>query len=246
MESASKAQILSQLQSDILRFQGFKPADYLADSTWLGVINQSFPNATFPIGAVHEFLAQGMEEMASTSGFVSAVASHLMKGHGVAMWISQRKWMFPPAFKTFGLSPDRILFVKTSNEKESMWVTEEALKCGALTVVVSELSDLSFTASRRLQLAVEQSKVTGFVLRYKYKHLSTNACVSRWQISSLPSDSVDDLPGIGFPKWRVELLRIRNGYPDAWNVQWNNGEFSISSLQPKSISFEADAQVKVG
>lgn len=246
MELASKAKILSQLQSDILRFQGFKPADHLTNSAWLGAINQSFPNATFPTGAVHEFLAPGMEDMAATSGFVVAVASYLMKCHGVAMWISSRQWMFPPSFKTFGIDPDRILFVKTSNEKESMWVLEEALKCGALTVVVSELCDLTFTASRRLQLAVEQSKVTGFVLRHKYKKHSTNACVSRWQVSLLPTDSIDDLPGIGFPKWKVELLRIRNGYPNTWNVQWNNGEFSISSQQPETSSFETSAQIKVG
>ncbi|MCB0488076.1 MAG: Error-prone repair protein ImuA [Cyclobacteriaceae bacterium] len=246
MESASKAQILSRLQSDILRFQGFKPADHLDHSAWLGAINQSFPNATFPTGAVHEFIAPGMEEMAATSGFVSAVASHLMKSHGVAMWISQRQWMFPPSFKSFGLDPDRILFVKTSKEKESLWVMEEALKCGALTVVVSELCDLTFTASRRLQLAVEQSRVTGFVLRHRYKKLSTNACVSRWQVSSLPTDSIDDLPGIGFPKWKVELLRIRNGYPNTWNVQWNNGEFNISSRQTEPISIETEAQIKFG
>ena len=123
---------------------------------------------------------------------------------------------------------------------------EEALKCGALTVVVSELCDLTFTASRRLQLAVEQSRVTGFVLRHRYKKLSTNACVSRWQVSSLPTDSIDDLPGIGFPKWKVELLRIRNGYPNTWNVQWNNGEFNISSRLTEPISIETEAQIKFG
>lgn len=246
MESVSKAQLLSQLQSDILRFQGFKPADHLENSAWLGAINQSFPNATFPTGAVHEFLAPGIEEMAATSGFVAAIGSFLMKGHGIAMWISQRKWMFPPSFKTFGLDPDHILFVTTSNEKETLWVMEEALKCGALSVVVSELCDLTFTTSRRLQLAVEQSKVTGFVLRYKHRRLITNACVSRWQISSLPSESIDDLPGIGFPKWKVELLRIRNGYPDVWHVLWNNGEFSISAQHAELISFETAPQIKVG
>lgn len=41
-------------------------------------------------------------------------------------------------------------------------VMEEALKCGGLAAVVGEVQDISFTASRRLQLAVEQSGVTGF------------------------------------------------------------------------------------
>jgi len=94
-----------------------------------------------------------------------------------------------------------------------------------LTAVVGEMKEISFTASRRLQLAVEQSQVTGFILRNNFRNLNTTACVSRWKITSLPSEAVDDLPGIGFPKWRVELLRIRNGRSGVWDVQWMNGRF---------------------
>jgi protein ImuA len=102
---------------------------------------------------------------------------------------------------------------------------DEALKCGAISAVVGELHDLDFTASRRLQLAVEQSKVTGFVLRKNHRNIPATACVSRWKISPLPSDQIDNLPGIGFPKWRVELLRIRNGKSGVWDLQWRNGRF---------------------
>jgi protein ImuA len=112
----------------------------------------------------------------------------------------------------------------------------EALKCGALAAVVGEMKEISFTASRRLQLAVEQSQVTGFILRSNPRNVNTTACVSRWKITSLPSESVDDLPGIGFPKWRVELLRIRNGKSGVWDVQWMNGRFhqtpGIRHLEP--------------
>ena len=41
-----------------------------------------------------------------------------------------------------------------------MWAIEEALKCDGLAAVIGEMKELSFTNSRRLQLAVEKSHVT--------------------------------------------------------------------------------------
>ena len=107
---------------------------------------------------------------------------------------------------------------------------EETLKCGGLTAVVGEIQEISFTASRRLQLAVEQSGVTGFILHRYPRNLNTIACVSRWKITSLPSVLHDDIPGVGFPRWNVELLKIRNGKPGTWQMEWSAGRFhNISS-----------------
>src|ERR1700684_950556 len=102
---------------------------------------------------------------------------------------------------------------------------EEALKCSGLAAVVGEMPELSFTTSRRFQLAVEQSRVTGFVLRSHPRNLNTNTCVSRWKIKPLPSHAEDDLPGLGFPRWQVELQKIRNGKPGVWQVEWAAGGF---------------------
>ena len=70
-----------------------------------------------------------------------------------------------------------------------------------------------FKESRRLQLAAEQSRVTGFIIRHQPGLINTIACVSRWRISTLPSEPGEGLPGVGFPKWQVELLKVRNGRP---------------------------------
>jgi len=102
---------------------------------------------------------------------------------------------------------------------------DEALKCAVLTTVIGELKSISFKASRRFQLAVEQSGVTGFILRENPSKLNTTTCVSRWKISHLPSEMIDYLPGVGFPTWRVELLKIRNGKPGSWNMMWRDGKF---------------------
>ena len=232
MVSIKKAEIIAELQTDILRLQGFIPAKNAAiDDVGLGPIKDAFPNAAFPLGAIHEFLAARIEDKSATTGFITRLLASLMGSNGTSLWISASRKLFPPALKSFGIQPDRIIFIDLQKEKDVMWAMDEALKCGALVAVVGEIQEISFTDSRRLQLAVEKSHVTGFILRSQ-RHverqkakLNTTACVSRWKITPLPSESADDLPGIGFPKWKVELLRIRNGKPGAWNIQWRNGRF---------------------
>ncbi len=231
----SQAQLRAQLQSDILRLQGFKPAASGLGAHSLGVIDEAFPNRTFPLAAVHELWAPAPEAVAATSGFMTGLMAALMRPRGVAVWISTKRTVFPPALKAFGIKPDRVLFVEVPREREALWAMEEALKSPALTAVVGELHDISFTASRRLQLAVEQSQVTGFVIN-SHKKPGTTACVSRWKITSLPSESIDDLPGIGYPQWRVELLRIRNGRPGAWTVQWKKDQFVFAVGQRPATS----------
>ncbi|MBA4056407.1 MAG: Error-prone repair protein ImuA [Marivirga sp.] len=223
--SNKRADIISELQREILLLQGFKPANSAVADTRLGPLKSAFPNASFPLGAIHEFLSVGAEASAATSGFISGLLSTLMGGDGTLLWISSSRNLFPPALKNFGIQPDRIIFIDLQKEKDVVWTMEEALKCGALNAVVGEMQEISFTTSRRLQLAVEQSQVTGFVLRSNPRMLNTTACVSRWKITPLPSESDEKLPGVGFPQWRVELLRIRNGRPGIWEIRWEDGRF---------------------
>jgi len=238
-----RAEIITGLQADILRFQGFKSNATSSSDLGLGILKEAFPNASFPLGAVHEFIAGQVEDTAANSGFLAGLLAELMGSNGTVLWISSSRTLFPPALKSFGVLPDRFVFIDLQKEKEVMWAMEEALKCGAVTAVVGEMKEISFTNSRRLQLAVEQSKVTGFILRTHQNHLSTTACVSRWKVTSLPSESVDDLPGIGFPKWRVELVRMRNGKCGSWDLQWREGKFQ-TSIYPASGSLHPALDVK--
>lgn len=220
-----RPQIFSQLQSDILRLQRFCPSNSTALDMELGSMLDAFPNRSFPLGAVHEFLSTDAENAAATSGFVGGLISSLMKDKGTGLWVSATRTLFPPALKMLGLNPERFIFLDLKNEKDVLWAMDEALKCAALTTVVAELRNIDFTQSRRLQLAVEKSQATGFVLRHNVRNPGTTACVSRWKVSSLPSEVVEDLPGIGHPGWKVELLRMRNGKPGTWNIQWRRGSF---------------------
>ncbi|MEO5638601.1 MAG: Error-prone repair protein ImuA [Chitinophagaceae bacterium] len=243
---STKANIIAQLQKAILPLQGIKAiAGNQIAAIDLGPINHSFPNGSFVTGAVHEFFCTGSEDTAATSGFIGGLLAALMRKSGVAIWISSSRTLFPPALLSFGIAPDKIIFIDLKNEREVLWTMEEALKCNGLAAVVAETQELGFTASRRLQLAVEQSRVTGFIVRRKPRNLST-ACVTRWKITSLPAVIDNNMPGLGFPRWNVQLLKVRNGKPGTWQVEWVNKKFRHAGKHDTLIAIPSNQKMKTG
>jgi protein ImuA len=73
--------------------------------------------------------------------------------------------LFAPALAQAGLAPDRVIYVEAGDERTVLSCVEEGLRHGGLGAVVGEVSRLSMTASRRLQLAAEASGTLGLALR---------------------------------------------------------------------------------
>jgi protein ImuA len=233
---AQKKDIISRLKMDILPLEGLRAIRAGEEPDFgLGMLNEAFPQGSLPLGAIHEFLSGGAESAAATTGFISGLLAPLMKKGGAVLWIGSSRMIFPPALKMFSIEPERIIFIDLPKERDVLWAMEEALKCNGLAAVIAEIPELSFTASRRFQLAVEQSRVTGFIMRTNLRSLHPNASVSRWKINSLPTLFYDELPGLGFPRWNVELLKIRNGRPGVWQLEWAGGRFRHLSTLVASI-----------
>ncbi len=236
-EVISKSAQIAALRQEILAMQGFGlPLENERMETGLGPINHAFPNHTFPTGAVHEFLSSSPEEAAATAGFMAGLIGTLMQRKGASLWVSTSRTLFPPALKIYGIEPDQVIFIDVRSNREALWVIEEGLKCETLAAVVGEVRDLSFTESRRLQLAVEQSHVTGFIHRNVTGAVAHIACVSRWRIMPLASISEAGMPGVGFPGWQVELSRIRNGRPGLWQVHWATGTFRVITRKVPALT----------
>ena len=235
-QPATKNDIIQRLQQEILSMQGLKRS-VRGHRMVAGIqpIELAFPQKIFPTGAVHEFLSYGAEDAAATNGFMSGLLGGLMQGGATTLWIGNKRTIFPPALKFFGVDPNRIIFVDLKRPRDVLWAIEEALKCASLGAVIGELKELTFTESRRLQLAVEQSQVTGFIHRSNPASENTVACVSRWKIKPLSSAAEDGLPGVGFPRWNVELLKVRNGKPGAWQFEWAAGSFRHITGEPLAI-----------
>ena len=222
---APKSELIERLQKNILQWEGYRPPVAGARSSLgLGPMEAAFPNGVFPVAAVHELVCGSAEQAAAGGGFVTGILSTLLKQGGVGVWIGRSRRLFAPALTVFGVMPHKVIFISLNKDKDALWVMEEALKCAGLTAVVCEVGELDFKQSRRLQLAVEQSRVTGFVLRNATK-LGSTACTARWQIKSLPSADLGGLPGLGFLRWQVELLKVRNGQTGSWVLEWQDNQF---------------------
>src|SRR5262245_9075510 len=123
---STKADIISQLEKEILNLQHFKPLHAGGTDAGLGIIKDAFPNSSFPVGAIHEFFSSTNEESASSFGFISGIISSLMKSGAPSIWISPSSSIFPPALKSFGIDPHKIIFVHPKKTKDILWTIEEA------------------------------------------------------------------------------------------------------------------------
>jgi len=218
--------VIADLKRQIMSLEGFKSApNTVANVLGLDAMAEALPGGQFPLGAVHEFLIGCSEDKASSIGFISGILTNLIRHVGYAIWITPSRTVFPPALKLFGIEAEKIIFVEAVSEKEILWVTEEVLRCESVAAVISEIRNLDFNASRRLQLAVEKSHVTGFIVRNSQRNINTTACFARWKISPVSSFLDKDLPGLAFPRWNVELQKIKNGKPGTWQFEWAHGRF---------------------
>jgi protein ImuA len=144
---------------------------------------------------------------------------------GVILWCLARSDLYGPGLAAHGLDPGRVVLVRALRDAEILWAMEEGLRTPGILAVVGEVGTLPAVASRRLQLAAEHSGITAFLLRRwrdggqaARERALPNAAVTRWRITALPSRAALGEPGVGRPRWRVELLRCRGGEPASWEM----------------------------
>lgn len=181
----------------------------------LEVVDARLPGGGLALGALHEVAGGGTGAVdgAAAALFVAGIAG---RTNGKVLWCITRPDLFAPAIAQAGLNPDRVIYVEAHDEKSVLSCFEEGLRHGGLSCVVAEVSHLSMTASRRLQLAAETSGTMGLALRRWRRQTEAadfgqpTAASTRWRVSVLPSRPLP-VPGIGRHRWLVELIRARAG-----------------------------------
>ena len=173
------------------------------------------PGGGITLGALHEIGGAG-------NGALHGAAAALFAGgimartQGQILWCQRDADLFAPGLAAAGLEPDRVIHVEAGNEQAVLACFEEGLRHGGLAGVVAEIGRLPMTSSRRLQLAAESTGTLGIALRRWRRQSDTvdfgqpTAAVTRWRISVLPSAPLP-VPGIGRPRWLLELIRCRGG-----------------------------------
>jgi protein ImuA len=134
------------------------------------------------------------------------------------------------------LDPARIVTALAPRGAEALWAAEEALRSGAVALVVVEpRTPPGLTPVRRLNLAAEAGGAAGgamggamggappLCLILTPEGGSAAAVETRWRAAPLPGWATDAEPWGGPARWRFECLRDKAGPPAAWEVEAPRG-----------------------
>ncbi|WP_040409959.1 ImuA family protein [Asticcacaulis sp. AC402] len=226
---------LAELRQHIQMLEGSRRA---AGALPFGIerIDTRLPGGGLTLGAVHEVAGrdQGVVDGAAAALFVAGIAA---RSEGQVLWCLTQPDLFAPGLAQAGLDPQRVICVEAGDEKSVLMCCEEALRHGSLGAVVAEVSRLSLTASRRLQLAAESTRTLGLVLRRWSRPRDAaefglpTAAVTRWRIAAEASRALP-VPGIGTARWRLELLRCKGGNTAEFDVEAHNGQAGLALSAP--------------
>ncbi|MEE2981532.1 MAG: damage-inducible mutagenesis protein [Pseudomonadota bacterium] len=193
-------------------------------------IDGALPWGGLPRGALHEIVAGGP---GVGEGFAAALLAQFIEGRGPALWCLARGDLFGPGLGAVGLAPHRQIITRARHADDVLWAMEEGLRSGVPGAVLGEPRGLDLAAGRRLQLAARAGSVACLVLRLPgITKSEVSVAVTRWRVDAAPSLPLDELPGLGAPRWRVGLLRCRGAVPREWLLEWNNEtcDFAVVSL----------------
>jgi protein ImuA len=172
-------------------------------------------------GALHEAagVSAGLADDAATTLFLAGIAARL---DGMLLWVLTRRDLFAPGLAMAGLGPDRLIYAECRKEEDALAVAEEGLRHGSLGAVIVEVGRAGMTATRRLQLAAEDSGTAALLLR-RWRSgadplLVPSAAATRWRLGCAPSEPLP-APGIGRPRWNIELVRQRGGPAHHWIME---------------------------
>ncbi|WP_084294283.1 ImuA family protein [Leisingera aquimarina] len=159
--------------------------------------------------------------------FVFTLATRL---GGKLLWVREA-WdtvqLNPNGFSDF-IDPAAVTLCSAKDQKEVLAVAENALRSGAVTLVVMTLSQpIGLTEGRRLQLAARDGISTGVAIIPE--GMGSNAAETRWRCSpaydasSPPQDST-------LQKW--ELIKNKSGTLGVWNVRWHTASRRLIVVPP--------------
>lgn len=182
---------------------------------------------------LHDVAPKAYGDMPAAMGFTLALALRRLADpteRRPLLWCrlarEEREYgrLYGHGLERLGLSRRRFVTVTLKKPTAVLWTMEEALKSGALAVVIgdADAAEAGLTATRRLQLAALAGKSAGLLV-FAGAAAAATASHTRWQAGAGPSQSPPhDTAAPGLPTWHIELTRARGGRPGAWIVEWHH------------------------
>jgi len=181
--------------------------------------------------ALHEIAATGEAHLPATAGFALAVAKRAAPSPRL-FWVSEDMAFAESGLPhgagldALGLAPEQLVMVSATHRRDLLWAMEEALRCGAITVVIGEMraGAIDSVAIRRLSLAAVESGTLALLLRTEPPNDASTA-VTRWIVGAMPSTTS------GAPRVAVQIVRNRRGPTGTWILEWSDsdGQFILAT-----------------
>src|ERR1700727_2124731 len=192
MALASPQKPIAELRRYLERVEGHGREQSQVLPFGVAAIDTQLPHGGLARGHLHEAMEGGTASQ--YAGLATLyVAGILARIQGPVLWCLRGRDLFAPALARVGLHPDRVIFCETWKDRDVLPAMEEGLRCKSLAGVVGEVTRLSLTASRRLQLCAGESGVTALVIR-RWRHsgekeqaTEPNAAATRWRVAPTPS-----------------------------------------------------------
>lgn len=169
---------------------------------------------------VHEVCGPG------ATGFAAVACA---QGKGCVLWLRegwQAGTLDPLGFSEF-CDPARILIARTADQADTLAVAEEALRDGAVTLVVIEITrPLDLRQGRRLQLAAKAGQSTGLCLIPE--GAGSPASETRWHCAPLLDPQ--ERPDSTLMRW--EIIKNKSGTLGAWHVRWDAAAHRLDVVSP--------------
>ena len=180
---------------------------------------------------IHDISPKAYGDIPAATGVALALALRRLKDPSerrpllwcrLAYEAQQHGNLYGHGLEALGLARDRFVTITLKKPLTAMWMAEEALKSGALSLVILDVNPVhaSLTTTRRLSLAAAAGKSAGLLVFAK-PHIDATASSTRWIVAASRSQPPPhDVLAPGLPSWNLELSRARGGRPGAWNVEW--------------------------
>ena len=135
-----------------------------AISSGFSRLDAELPGSGWPAGALTEIFPahEGIGELRLLGPALAAMSS---RGLWLA-WIAPPHLPYAPALAASGIDTGKIVIVRTTTAKETLWATEQALASNACGAVLAWPRSVKYADLRRLQVAAEGSRAPAFLFRF--------------------------------------------------------------------------------
>jgi protein ImuA len=231
MPQGKRAEVLEELRRLLPRMEGMLPGTRVLPFD-LPVLDAHLPQGGLPCGALHEVAPASEPDTPAAFGFLAAILGRIRNARPILLVTSPRALAgfgrpYGHGLTYLGLDPSRLILVEAGDDKQALWVMQEALHSNVPAAVAGTLAArLDLKLSQRLHLAAGEAEIPLVLLRPP-DTMEASAAATRWRIGTAPA-ARDRFGIIVRARWRVALERCRNGRPGEWLVEFDHDAHRFS------------------